>query len=498
MFLYITGILVLILVRLFIFRTAKKTAVDQYFWLLYRKYAKEQRKIPPEIPNYILDVKQWYPPMFGYLLYILPEKFIRNSFYVMSLLSLARISIFLFFAVYLDKIFTPQFFFSLALYIISPILVYYDNQITSRILGAIILDVLIICIWLFLITNNLYILVLILFLNLLLIYTHKMSHQLYVFILLVISLFIKNIILIVLYLFSIFTAIKFLGYKKYLQAHIEIVRFWDKNKYLLGAHQFYESPIYRKKDYISKNRLHGKDIKFILKKLSLIIGFFPFIVFLIFNLKINYFSIVVIATILFILLTSFSPKMYCLGAGYLYTYNLVSFTAFYIVFSDIDLFSTKNIILIAISTILTFISIIKFYLGLLKKNNLKDIELEEALNFLKNSDIDRIIVIPFQLPDEVTYKTGKKVFWGAHGLGFKLLDNYFPIFKVKIENAVKEWNLGGIILQKDYWPEFEKKVDMQILKKVFENNKYAVYAVIGWKNNDKTPNWAKSLYKGYI
>jgi hypothetical protein len=190
--------------------------------------------------------------------------------------------------------------------------------------------------------------------------------------------------------------------------------------------------------------------------------------------------------------------MYCLGAGYLYTYNLVSFTAFYILFSKINLFSTINLILIGISILLTIISISKFYFGLKKKNRLRDNKMDEALEFLKNSNIDRVLVIPFQLPDEVAYKTGKKVFWGAHGLGFKLLEKYYPIFKVRIENAINEWNLGGIFLQKDYWPEFEKEIDMSTLEKIFENDKYAIYAVTEWKNNDKIPNWAKELYKGYI
>lgn len=141
---------------------------------------------------------------------------------------------------------------------------------------------------------------------------------------------------------------------------------------------------------------------------------------------------------------------------------------------------------------MTIISIYKFYRGL--KNESKNEDFSNALNFFKNSTLDRVMVIPFQLPDEIAYKTSKKVFWGGHGYGFLLLELYFPVFNQKVEKAIEDWNLGAIFLQKDYWPDFFQKVDMSIFNIVFENKQYVILEVKNWKDKDKIPNWAIDKY----
>ena len=137
-------------------------------------------------------------------------------------------------------------------------------------------------------------------------------------------------------------------------------------------------------------------------------------------------------------------------------------------------------------------SIFKFYKGLQNKN--KDEKFDKAIKFLKNSRLDRVMTIPFQLPDEVAYKTSKKVFFGGHGYGFLWLEPYFPVMNEKIEQAISDWDLGAIFLQKDYWKEFFEKVDMTIFNIAFENEKYMVLEVKNWKDEDKIPQWAIEKY----
>ena len=491
---YFFSLIFVLLIRLFILKKASLTAVDQWYWLKYRDAVRSQKQCPPELPEYILETKQWYPPIFGWFLSKLSDKFLKYSNLITQILSAFRIAIVSFLFFFLNDQFSFELFLVSLVYLTAPILVYYDNQINSRIFGAIILDILIVLFFGYFEYSNYYVLMPIFALNILLLFTHKMSHQLYLFLIIGFSIYYENVVPIAMYVLATIFSLIFFDYHKYLKAHIEIVKFWHRNRYKLGAHQFYESSIYGKDGYVYKNRMHGNDIKLWIKKLALIIGMFPFMIFIIFNFQFNFFGLVIFLTLLFIALTSFVPFMYCLGMGSLYTYNLVTFSCYYLIYSDIDYSTPVTIALLILVFILTMISIYKFYRGLVNKSKFKDSRLDEAIEFLKTSNFDRVLVIPFQLPDEIAYKTGKKVFWGAHGYGFLWLEPYFPVFNRKIEEALSDWNLGGIFLQKSYWNEFYENVDVSLLKKEFENDKYIIFSIKEWKNIDRIPNWALERY----
>jgi hypothetical protein len=43
------------------------TGVDQWFWKAYIKTLRNQKKMPPQLPQFLLDEKQWYPPLFPFI-----------------------------------------------------------------------------------------------------------------------------------------------------------------------------------------------------------------------------------------------------------------------------------------------------------------------------------------------------------------------------------------------------------------------------------------------
>lgn len=489
---YIFILVFIIFIRLYILKKAKSIAVDQWYWLKYRDAAKKQKKCPPELPGYILETKQWYPPFFGWFISKLPDSVFKHSGFLTQLLSFVRLMLIVGFTYILNIEFSISLFLAMVVYLTAPILIYYDNQINSRIFGAIILDILILLFFGYFEYGLVYLLVPILLLTMLLLFTHKMSHQLYLSLLFGLSFFYLSFVPILVYLTANITALLFFKYKNYLKHHIEIVKFWHRNRYKLGAHQFYESNIYGKKDFVYVNRLHGNGSKSVIKKLSLIVGMLPFALFVIFNFEMNFFGLMFFMTMLFILLTSFVDRFLCLGSGNLYTYNLVTIVSFYIIYSDIDVMSLSNQSLILILSLMTIASVFKFYIGL--KNKSRDENFDSAVKFLKKSDLDRVMVIPYQQPDEVAYKTSKKVFWGGHGYGFLWLEPYFPVMNEKFEKAIDDWNLGAVFLQKDYWKEFFEKVDMTVFNIAFENEKYMLLEVKNWKDEDKIPQWAIEKY----
>ena len=489
---YLFIIIFTLLVKFFILKKAQSKAVDQWYWLKYRDTVKKQKKCPPELPEYLLEIKQWYPPFFGWFISKLPDGIFKHSSFLTQFLSFVRLMLIVGFAYILNIEFSISLFLAIAVYLTAPILVYYDNQINSRIFGAIILDILILLFFGYFEYSLSYLLIPIILLTILLLFTHKMSHQLYAFLLVGLSFFYMSLIPVFVYIVANIVALLFFNYKNYLKHHIEIVKFWHRNRYKLGAHQFYESNIYGKKDFVYVNRLHGNGLKSFIKKLSLMVGMLPFALFVFFNFEMNFFGLMFFMTILFILLTSFVDRFLCLGSGNLYTYNLVTIISFYLVYTDLNISNVYNQVLLLLVFLLTVVSIFKFYKGLQNKN--KDEKFDKAIKFLKNYRLDRVMTIPFQLPDEVAYKTSKKVFFGGHGYGFLWLEPYFPVMNEKIEQAISDWDLGAIFLQKDYWKEFFEKVDMTIFNIAFENEKYMVLEVKNWKDEDKIPQWAIEKY----
>ena len=484
-------LIIFISLRFYLLLKSKKRAIDGYYWSLYRKEALNQNIVPPILEQFILDIRQWYPPLFGYMLSKLSDYFINNSKVFILKLNLLRIGIILSLPYFLGITIDVQLLiFLLIIFFSAPILAYYDNQINSRILGAILLDLLVIQWIIFFHHGTIYLLPLIILFNIVLLFLHKMSLQLYVVILLSISIYTNSlwpaISLVISFLISFF----FLGYKKYFLAHIEIVKFWGRNKYNLGSHQFYESPIYGIPGFLYKNRLHGGGIKTFKRKLALVFGMFPLIFFWLAVFEINVVSAIILASILLILVSSFIPTFYCIGAGSLYNYNLVSLVCFYFVISPPS-FSLENLLIYVFLVLMSVIAISKL---LLKNNEYNDNELDQAIDFINTSDLNRLLVIPFQLPDEIAFKTNKRVFWGAHGLGFLWLEKYFPLMNDRIECAIKEWNLGAVVLEKSYWPEFFDQVSQDIFKKVFENDSYCILAVKNWKDKDIKPGWAMKIY----
>lgn len=492
--LYAVLVLTILIFRNIIFNKAQSKAVDQWYWLNYRDEVRKNKKFPPQLPQYLLEIKQWYPPIFGWFLSILPDRIFKFSSIITQILSLLRLSLVFLFAYIIGTDLSFSLFLAVLIYITAPILVYYDNQINSRIFGAILLDVLLLLFYGYYELNIYILIVPILFFTILILFTHKMSHQLYVFLLLAMSIVYLSFVPIFIYLLSTILAFG-LNYKKYLKHHIEIVKFWYRNRYKLGAHQFYESKIYGTKDYIYKNRLHGKGVRFFLKKTSLIVGMFPFAIFIVLNINYDFFGYIFLATFVFILITGFLDIFLCLGSAMLYVYNLVTISAFFLVANNIEFTIWYNIILLVCVFAMTIFSIYKFYRGL-KTKSLND-DLSEAIEFTRKSSLDRLLVIPFQLPDEIAYKTKKKVFWGGHGYGFLWLEPYFPTFNVGIQEAINEWNLGAIFLEKGYWKELFQYIDMKEFEAVFENEKYIVLKVCNWINKEKIPKWAFSMYREF-
>src|SRR5437773_12036574 len=70
--------------------------VDHWFWKSYVETYRRERRFPPDLPQYILDEAQWYPPLYPMLMARLPARlFDAWSHHVALLIDLARLALLL-------------------------------------------------------------------------------------------------------------------------------------------------------------------------------------------------------------------------------------------------------------------------------------------------------------------------------------------------------------------------------------------------------------------
>lgn len=123
-----------------------------------------------------------------------------------------------------------------------------------------------------------------------------------------------------------------------------------------------------------------------------------------------------------------------------------------------------------------------------------DSDLHSVLEVAGESELDRFCCVPVSLGDQFTWQTGKKVVGIIHNYGFKWVEPYYPVFRHSMERLISDWNLGGVLIQKSYWPAFKEQVDQSLFYSVCENEKYLLIGVMDWENGNRIPEWARNAY----
>ena len=137
----ITAICIGIAIRIaFIFR-ATGSGVDDYYWQQVAKGFRQSRHLPLVLPGKYLmeDERQFYPPLYGLLLSFLPSRLWRWGGFAALLLELGTLGVLIAWLVASglgDKI---SLTIVISGYLLAPVLVTYNSQLNSRLLGQLFL-----------------------------------------------------------------------------------------------------------------------------------------------------------------------------------------------------------------------------------------------------------------------------------------------------------------------------------------------------------------------
>lgn len=486
-----------ILIRLRPFWINPALGVDHWYWLLCAEDVKRRRKLPPKLPYFMLEIEeQWYPPLFAGLLTLMPMRWLKDhggeiSQFVDLLLGFLILVVVLGFSGSLAIALLSGLSYSLAWFPLS-----YNTQLQPRGLANLFLTLAMIGLWFYIDTRLFSIWIGVLILSVILLFLHKMTVQMWVIYLLGFGVWAWNWKILLLLPTSVFLALIVSKgfYIKMLKAHWDIVSFWHENIKYLGSHQYYESSLYQKEDFVSTAH-HQAGWRHQIRKLLSLYKYNAFLLLLPILAshtihhnqgKLEQFLWMWLGvTCLWTLFTTFVPCFLALGGGHYYLYQ--TFVPLFL-FAGLTIRSmnaSQQGLLFSFWGIGLVFSVVKWEkycrsIPLNKRATIGD-DLKKVLDHLKALPKDGVFCIPFYLPDGAAFWTRKKVFWGGHSYGFQtLLKPYFPIMRKDVKETLKSKPLNYLLFWRGYLKSLkdiglEEGRDIRFL---FGKGEYDLYEVV--------------------
>lgn len=465
-----------ILIRVRFVNISSRDAVDHFYWILVARLFRGRFKLPLKMDGkYLLeDDRLSYPLGFGFFLSRFSENFLRSpkSNYITLTIDLTVLLLLfvLGVAIGLNGIGLGAV---VLVYGIAPVLVSYNTQLTSRSLGNLFL----ICSLIFQTLAAKYDFgfnLLFGFLGVVALAavfaTHKMTTQFYLFLLpgwfYSIMSFGEHAFFIAIGspFFALLLLISVTGFKQQkLQwmAHREIISFWYRNWPFLGAHQFRDSPIYGTEKVKIFSRFHLPGMRGVVSHCSLLFAYLPLAFFLPITLLVTpppadlifipaIFAVVIAASTLLI------PQLKCLGGGHLYMFNAVPFVSIWWGMLLSEHYTSFVVVLsFVVGVCLTLVCL---FIGA-KRRALRDKDKKNKIGplieYLSNMPKHNVAIFPVQHAEKIALETPHSVFWGAHGLGFKKIEPYWPVMRKELGQSMRTYGIKTTILDLDFWPEGE-------------------------------------------
>lgn len=443
---------------------------DHWYWKTYIDEYRRTKRFPPDLPQYVLEDAQWYPPLFPLVMARLPPAmFDRWSSQIAIYVDLLRMVLLLSIAFWQTGGDWTVVLVAGLVYATTPIQISYNVQLNPRGLAAIMLDIALIAIlWVYEGGSSVLWVVVVAMVGLLPL-THKMTTQLFWFLVLGTAVIYRWWELLALIPVSMVAAMVISRgfYAKVLRHHWDIVTFWNRNWPWIGADPVRESPIYGDGRYERANKLHKAGLRGVLWHGYILFGFNPaawvacLLVYerlfvqsplLIYPTPILVWLLLMCA---FACLTAFVPRLKCLGAGYLYVYNTAVPASLILALTyQYTRAPVLSAAYVAVAVGLNVIGLVIYYRqSVTSKLARVDAGFDEILEHLGRKPKGVVMCLPANWYEVVTYKTKQPVLWGAHGYGFRRLEPTWPRLLLPIREILSRYHVRYLLTMDEMLPE---------------------------------------------
>jgi hypothetical protein len=435
---------------------------DRWYWRAYVDELRQERRLPPRLPRYLLDAGHWYPPVFPLLLAALPEGWLEKRDALAAVaLDLLR------FALVLVALGPLTGTANLALvaaglaYATAPVLVSYNSQLNPRGLGALLLDAGVLSALHWWSSGSLWGLALALACGAAVLLVHKMTTQVMWFLCVAAALWLESPGLALLVPGSMLLAWLVSGgfYWKVLRAHWDIVRFWNRNWRWLFCHPLADSPIYGADASNAVRGLHGGGLDGIIRRLVGLLGMGPaawtamaaagVLASSGSGVRESGFALGwLVLVLVFAVATTFVPPLRGLGAGYLYLYNAAFPAA--LAWGTLAARSTGRPLglLWGAGILAGLIAIAAFYRRLSRlAGQAEETALAALIEYLRQKPRGRILCVPQRVSDALAYQTEHDVVWGGHGYGFGNLEPLFPRWLIRLDEVLERYRVDYLLVE---------------------------------------------------
>ena len=450
----------------FILRAAG-SGVDDYYWQQVAEGFRKSRRLPLVLPDKYLmdDERQFYPPLYGILLSFLPSIFWRWGGFTALLMELGTLGVLTVWLVASGLGDETPLTIVISGYLLAPVLVAYNSQLNSRLLGQLFLVIWVLALHPEIIRVNEMIafgIAALAFAMILL--SHKMTLQLAVILLIPLCITGENLTPALTVITGVTLAIFMVGPKfliGQIRAHYDILRFWNIHWPFLGGHPLNHSPIYGDPDERYNQTYHGKGINGIIRHFKLVISYVPAVWPLASMVALGYSEAPawvlawLAVTYLWALGTLFIPALKCFGGGHLYLYNAVPPTVLLWAYTYESGSQSVEIGLYAALALTLLVLAFTWHIVGNRPHTMDD-DLKVLLGQLEGKPKMNIAVLPTQVAEPVACLTQHAVLWGAHGYGFSNLEGWFPVIKIKLSEVFTEWKIDTVMWDAQWAPSLEE------------------------------------------
>lgn len=439
-----------------IFCPGKRLGVDHWYWLLFVEHLRRQRRIPVRIDRYVLEPDEsWYPPLYPIFLACLPDRLLKGHAHLVSpAIDAVHAGIVAALGTALGGPTVGAV--AASLFALTPTLEARAVELNPRIPGALLLTLTLVATFLAERDGGAWLAAACLGGAAILLH-HKMTAQCLAGLWILRAVWTATWLHVGLLGGSVAAALVFSGgfWAKVLYAHWDIVAFQHRNRRYLCAHEYETSPIYGDPDSQS-GRLHRAGWRGFAEHLARLAAHHPvahlLVLFVVAGVApaadpaVEYLVFLTLGVLVIAYATTFVPVLRCVGAGYMYLpfvaapAALLAAAALPPAWLGVAFVSALGGMAVAVRKIR-------------EANVLRglDPDLERAIAWLKDAPGEPVLCVPFSASEAAAYLSGKKIAWGCHSHGFRMIEPYHPVMRRRFAEMVRDVGIRWVLYHRPFW-----------------------------------------------
>ncbi|MDD4985001.1 MAG: hypothetical protein PHQ43_04310 [Dehalococcoidales bacterium] len=458
-----------LVIRLVPLWRSRARGCDAYYYLLCVEEFKRHKRLPVVLPPYFrMDTQeQYYPPGFILFLSVFPMGWLKRNYWLITPVLDSVIA----YLVYDTAVWVSGNVWTGLLAGVIYALTYpafaETSNLNSRPLGSLLLAGMMLCTFQAAYGSWLWLSAAILF-GFAVIMTHKMTTQLMLVLLpaMSVALWSPDYIIVLMGSFALAMVIGREFTLKMLEAHADILQFWNRNWHNLGAHQVYTSPIYGNESRqdngrVFQNGLRGflNNIKYAGANVFVLLLIFPILRYAglgplwgdnplaLFDRQLLWWAIL---TYVLAGAALFVPLLRFYGEGYKYL-RMAALPVAVLAARSFGYGGWHNLVL-GICLMLSLVVIAWRTNRSLRStvNPVIDADFVKALDYLKGDKVKVVLSMPTHLADAVVYYARKPVVWGTHSDNFKEVEPFFPVMRKSLEWFIEKYGVTHVLLRNGY------------------------------------------------